>query len=194
MTAVVTNQATARRRPNQSFDGVTCGPTSSLPASPPKPDNPMPSATAATIAPTPRVATENAGDALMISLRASKRRVTEIRLATVIATRTILSLIESLGFASLQVGRVGANRPLLIPAANAIRTTPQPSAAVNGRTGVPIRSKASKTRPVRKTAAIGGTATNKATHQAPRILTKRLGSKAIGLRACTRRANWVSST
>src|ERR1700758_1252735 len=152
MTAVLTNQATARRRPNQSLVGVTWAATWSLPASPPKPDNPIPSATAATVAPTPRVATEKAGDALMISLRASRRRVIETRLATVIATRTILSLIVSLGFASLQAGRVGANKPLLIPAANAIRTTLQPSASVNGRTSVPIRPEASKTTPARKTA------------------------------------------
>src|SRR5208337_1853396 len=99
--------------------------------SPPKPDSPMPSATAATVAPTPRVATEKAVDALMISLRASKRRVIETMHATVIATRTILSLIGSLGFASLQAGRVGANRPLLNPTANASRTTLQPSASVN---------------------------------------------------------------
>src|ERR1700731_5263213 len=178
MTARVTIQATARRRPNQFRDAATWGPTLSSLASPPKPDNPIPSAKAARTAPTPRVATEKAGDALMISLRASKRRVTETRLATVIATRTILSLFVSLGFASLHVGRVGANRPLLIPAAKAIRTTLQPNASANGRTRVLMRSKASNTSPMKKIAAIGGTAISKVTHQAPTILRKRLGSEA----------------
>src|SRR3977135_1008464 len=109
MTARVTIPATARRRPNQCRDGVTVGPGLLSPASPTKPDNPMPSAMAAAVAPTPRVATEKAGETSMISLRDSQRRVSDTRLATVTATLTILSLILSLGFASLQLGRVGAN-------------------------------------------------------------------------------------
>src|ERR1700730_1967327 len=110
---MVTIQATARRNPNQPRETVAGEPRLFSSVSSPKPDNPMPSAMAAAVAPTPRVATEKAGETSMISLRDSQRRVSDTRLATMIATLTILSLIVSLGFASLQLGRV-ANRPLLI--------------------------------------------------------------------------------
>ena len=167
----VTAQETMRKRSNQPLSLATSGPKiSSVATVLPKRHNSTPSMIAPIKAASPRIVTATGKDAPTMSLRASKRRITETMQARLIAVRTRPSAALSLSFGRRQLGRVGANRPRAMPAAAAMRITASLEACMKGCSRALVRSKAWNTRPMTMIIAAAGTTMTSAIHQAPRIL------------------------